>query len=187
MMNVATKAGPYPPLDPDRERVQDYAATGREPGYDGHKPEFVERKTLTWENGRRVAEMSPFNINHSRVCYLFSHKRIDRRQFAAAERLAKDWQLSKIEPVASNVMVGGGSSGGDNHPNDTKVDAMRRHGAARDALGVAWPLVELVVEKNMSVELASAQLRFHTKYGHGVLWVALHQLADHYRLPRDDR
>lgn len=165
--------------------VPAYQATERPPGYDGEPPLHAERRTLVWEDGKRIAGVSPENINHSRINWLFAHGRIDKRQKEAAERLERDWEMSQIQPRASSVMVGNGSSSSDNHPNDAKVDAMRRHGDAMDALGAAWPMVELVVQGYLSVEKASAQLRFHTKYGHGVLWVGLHMLADFYKLPRD--
>lgn len=173
------------PMKVSPAEIPDYQASDRPAGHEGEPPVHAERKTLTWEDGKRVAGSSPFNINHSRVCYLFNRGRIEKRQLGAAERLTKDWELSLIQPRASSVIVGGGSSGGDSHPNDAKWDAMQRHGNAMDALGAAWPLIELVVEQNMSVEKASGKLGFHPKYGHGMLWVALHVLADHYKLPRD--
>lgn len=172
------------PLKCSPKDVPDYEPLAREAGFEGEPPVHGERRTFVWEEGHRVAEMSPVNLNHSRVSYLHSRGRIDLRQFAAAERLAKDWQLAQIQPRASSVMVGGGSSGGDNHPNDLKVDAMRRHGNAMAVLGAAWPLVELVVEQNLSVEKAAGQLHIHPKYAHGALWAALHFLADHYGLPK---
>ncbi|HEY2010546.1 MAG TPA: DUF6456 domain-containing protein [Rhizomicrobium sp.] len=179
----AVRTGRCPPL-PVEKRSKPYEPLNGQAGHDGEPPVHGERKTLTWEEGKRVAGVSPFNLNHSRACYLHSRGRIDARQFAAAERLYKDWQLSQIQPRASSVMVGGGSSGGDNHPNDTKVDAMRRHGAAIAALGAAAPLMELVILRDMSVEKSAAQLQMHAKYAHGALWVALHFLADHYGLPK---
>lgn len=166
--------------------IQDYTATDRPHGHDGQPPEHIEQRTLVWEDGKRIAGTSPFNVNHSRVCALFTRQRIGKRQLAAAEKLAKDWQTSLIQPMASSVLVGGGSSGGDNHPNDDKIKAMRRHGDAVEALGAGWPLVELVVQKNLSVEEATKQLGRHFKWGHGALWVALHTLADHYGLPKDE-
>jgi hypothetical protein len=158
---------------------------GRPPGHDGNPPEFAERRTLVWEEGKRIAGTSPENVNHSRIRWLKAHGRIDARQEEAAKRLADDWEMAQIQPCASSVMVGNGSGGGDNHPNDRKVGAMRRHGDARDALGMVWPIVEMVVEQNMTVEKASAQLRVHTKVGHGLLWAALHTLADFYGIPRE--
>ena len=180
---TAPRTGNCPPLDPNRKKVADYEATGREPGYDGNPPEFRERRDFVYMNGVREPTLSPENINHSRLKWLKEHKRIEQRQFDAGERLAKDWELSLIQPMASSVLVGNGGSGGSGQlPNDAKKMAMYRHGAAVKHLGRMWPIVELVVHQNKSVEKASAMLHIHQKVGMGQLYAALHFLADHYGL-----
>lgn len=172
------------PLRISPKDVPSYEPSGQDAGHDGEPPVHGERKTLVWEEGKRVAGVSPANLNHSRASYLHSRGRIDARQFAAAERLYSDWYLAQIQPRASSVLVGGGSSGGDNHPNDAKIAAMKRHGDAIAALGPAAALVELVVQRDMSVEKAAGQLHSNDRYAMGVLWAALHFLADHYDLPK---
>jgi hypothetical protein len=149
------------------------------PGFDGEKPEFVAARDQAGVGKRQLQGI--MNINTDRVIYLYHHRRIDERQFLAAQRLERDWQLSLIDPVASMVLVG--ACGGQLLPADAKVAAMRRHGAAKAALGRAWAMVDLVVHKHYSVERASAMFRIHRKCGFGVLWASLHALADHYRMP----
>lgn len=179
---TTARTGSWPPL-PIEKRTAAYQLPGGEPGYDGNPPEFGIRKDHVYADGKREATESPENINHDRVKWLFNHGKIDLRQYQAAERLSNDWQLSKIEPHASSVLVGAGGSG-DMHPNDAKRDAMKRHGAAQKALEEirSWAIVDMVVQQNMTIEKASARLRVHYRFGAGALNVALHFLANHYKL-----
>lgn len=153
-----------------------------EAGRDGHPIEQREVRTEHYMDGKREAQMSPQNVNHDRIAYLFAHDIIDQRQHAAGQRLARDWELSQICPAASSVLVGAGG-GGDMHPTERKERAMKEHGEAVRALGYNWPIVALVVERNYTVEVASRMLNVDRKRGMGWLWSALHVLADHYRLP----
>lgn len=184
MMTAQARTGQCPPLDPDRKRVADYQPTGAEPGHDGQKPEFVTRREHPWVGGKREATDSNFNVNHSRICWLFTHGRISQRQYDAAERLARDWEKSQIQPAASTVMVGNGGSGGSAElPQDMKVRAMQRHGAAIKFLGGHAPLVQLVVEENRTVEKAGALLGIHNRQvAMGRFETALDFLAGHYGL-----
>lgn len=170
-----------PPL-PEHLRSQPYRPTGKEPGYDDEPPEFRIRKDHIYAGGKRESVESLENSNHSRALWLYTHGKIEQRQFLASVKLAKDWELSQISGTASTILVGAGGKSGDVHPNDAKRDAMKRHGAAVKALGRCWAIVELVVQNNLSVEKASAQLRVHHRFGSGALNVALHFLADHYKL-----
>ena len=171
----------YPPVT---KKIPDYEMSGKPPGHDGNVPEFGIRRDFVYADGKREATESPENCNHSRVKWLFTHKKIEDRQFAAAERLSRDWELSLMQPRASSVIVGNGGGGSGQLPNDAKVAAMRRHGDAMKALDRirARLIVELVVIQNLSVEKASAQMRVHHRFGSGALNVALHFLADHYKL-----
>ena len=162
--------------------IPDYEASDRPAGHDGNKPEFGMRKDFVYADGAREEVESPENLNNNRVKWLHSHNRITLRQFQAADRLAKDWEMSLIHPFASSVLVGGGSSAGDNHPNDAKRAAMRRHGDAVAALGRLWPIVEKVAIENKTVGLASGELRIHNRDGAAPLDVGLDILADHYGL-----
>jgi hypothetical protein len=151
------------------------------PGFDGHPPEFVEQRIFTYEKGVRKPMDCPVNINTDRITYLFNHGRIEERQYLAARQLEEDWQLSLIQPAASSTSGGGGHRGGDFAAlSDAKIDALRRHGDARAALGMNWAIIELVVEQHLSVEKAASVLRCHRMEAMGALKSALHQLADFY-------
>lgn len=163
--------------------IPDYSASDRKPGHDGEPPVFGVRKDFVYADGKRTEVESPENVNHSRVKWLHSRDLITLRQYLAAERLAKDWELSLIQPFASSVLVGGGSSAGDNHPNDAKRAAMQRRGDAMEAVGRRLSnIVEKVVIENKSVGKASAELRLHNQAGAALLDLGLDILADHYGL-----
>lgn len=153
------------------------------PGFDGHPPEFVEQRIFTYEKGARKPTDCPVNINTDRITYLFNHGRLEERQYLAARRLEEDWQLSLILPTASSMCSGGGGRSGDFAAlSDAKVDALRRHGDARAALGRNWAIIELVVEQHLSVERAAAALRVNRYEAMGLLKATLHQLADLYKI-----
>ncbi|HVV64880.1 MAG TPA: DUF6456 domain-containing protein [Rhizomicrobium sp.] len=175
----------FPPLPPEKlARAAPYVPAGGEPGYEGHPPEKMPARDFpeVEENGVRKPPEGRVNVNIDRIEWLYAHDLIEARQCEAARLLSKDWELAQIEPRASTVLVGAG--GGEARlPTDVKVDAMKRHGAARKALGRGWPIIELIVQDRLSVEAASARLRLHAKVGMGYLQLALHMLADHYRLP----
>lgn len=168
----------------NREIDQPTMALGRA-GHDGEPPVFTSaRDDLTDPEDKSRKLESPQNVNCDRARFLFHREEIDARQYEAARRLQKDWETALIMPVASNVMVGAGGSG-DVHPNDAKIAAMQRHGAAKAALGWGWNVVELVVLEHLSLNKAGARMRCHEKRAMGMLWLALHMLADFYRLPRE--
>lgn len=173
-----------PPLDPHRERVEDYAPSNRPAGHDGQPPQFVTRKEFPWVEGRREATDSQFNVNHSRVCFLFTNKRIEQRQFLAAERLCRDFEAAEVLPRASSVIVGNGASGGatSGGPQQHKIDASARYDHAMLSIGRGQDIVALVVIGNKTVEWASAHLHMNRQKGWGRFDLALHILADHYGL-----
>lgn len=149
------------------------------PGHDGNKPELVEARDFAENHGKRdVTEVPQNNLNADRIKWLYEHRQIEQRQFDAAVRLQRLWEKSEILPSASSVMVGGG--GGNQLPNDAKVDAMRHHGAAKSELGRDWTIVELVVHRQMTVEKAAGVLHVDRRVATGRLWSALHRLADHF-------
>ena len=136
-MNTAPRTGKCPPLDPDRKHIADYRATGREPGYDGNPPQFEMRREFPWVDGRREPTESNFNVNHSRLCFLFNNRRLEERQYLAGERLARDYESSKTPPRSNSVIVGNGASGGNSSSDalQRKIDAGGRYDAAVRALG----------------------------------------------------
>ena len=147
-------------------------------GYAGHRPEFVSIRDIT-EPGTRQPVASPQNVNTDRHTWLFAHELIERRQYDASEILLRDWQASEQLHFASAVMVGAGGRY-DHHPNDVKIGAMRRFGDAREAMGYAWPVIQLVVLDGKSVDQAAVIRQMHPKRYMGMLWIGLHMLADHY-------
>ncbi|HEY0281603.1 MAG TPA: hypothetical protein VGC27_03145 [Rhizomicrobium sp.] len=179
MTEPSEKVRKYPPV----ERPAPYSPTGSEPGYDGEPPEFAVRRDLVEAEGKRKHQESLQNINCSRIAYLYAKKRIEWRQFMAAERLWKDAYDMGRFPKASNVIVGNGASGGVMGPGDVQVNASRRYHEARSELEFArnWAIVELVVEEQVSVEKAAGRLRMHDQAAMMALKLALHTLANHYR------
>lgn len=182
-------------LDADRRKplpmkcspaeIADYACSDRPAGHEGQPPEFITRKEFPWVDGKKVASDSNFNVNHSRVCFLFTHKRIEERQFLAAERLATDYEKSQMQPRASQVIVGNGASGGTNGTFDSlqnKIDAGGRYEDALKALGRAADVIALVVITNLTVGKAAEHLRMDPQRAWGRFELALHILADHYRM-----
>lgn len=180
MMTTAPEAArKYPPV----KRQTPYVASGAEPGHDGEPPVFGIRRDLVEAEGKRDEQESIENVNCTRIAYLYAKHRIEWRQFMAAERLWKDFYDMGQFPKASNVIVGNGASGGTMGPGDIQVNASRRYHDARRVLEQArnWAVVELVVEEQLSVEKAAAQLHLNVKYAKGCLDCALHMLANHYR------
>jgi len=168
----------YNPLPPEK-RLKSYRPPSGEPGHDGEKPEYIPPRDFAGAGKRKLD--GQLNVNVDRATWLFQHKHIDERQYEAAQRLQYDWERSQISPTASNVLVGNGSSGGPQLPQDVKVQAMRRHGAAKAALGMCWRIVELVLHESVSVEKAVGMLRMRNRhFAMGVLWSGLNMLADHY-------
>jgi len=167
------------------ERARRDRIVEREPGHDGEKPEFMTAADYpdVYVEGKREPVDGPQNINIDRVEWMFHHGQISQRQAAAARRLEEDWQKALINPVASSVMVGAG--GASQLPNDAKCDAMKRHGAARKALGYDWKLVDLVVHGRLTIVQAARVLKLHHQKASGQFGSALHHLADHYGFPRD--
>lgn len=184
-MNALPRKGSCPPLDPDRTRIPDYEATGAAAGHDGHPPQFVTRKEHPWVDGKREPSDSNFNINHSRLCFLWHNRRLEDRQYFAGEKLAKDYEISQIRPVANTVMVGNGASGGNSSGDamQRKIDAGARYEAAVRALGRGADIVVLVVIGNLTVGKAAANLGFKSEQkAWGRFDVKLHDLADYYSL-----
>jgi hypothetical protein len=176
------RTGSCPPLDPNRQRVADYKATGREPGHEGNPPQFAPTKDFVDANGKRERVDGTTNLNHNRVRMLKERGIIDDVQLAAAERLENDWQISEIKPVASSILVGNGGSGGSTVLADHKLDGMERFGDAMRAVGKAWPVIWLVVCKNLRVDEAASRLKVHPRRATGQLEIGLDVLALHYGL-----
>lgn len=158
------------------------------PGYDGNAPVFAPTRDLIGKGGKREQIDGPTNLNHNRLMMLEARGIIDQRQLKAGSRLAKDWQLSQISSCANSNLVGNGASGGAGQlPNDVKVDAMKRHGAAMDACGLAWPIVEAVCCMDLRIDEAASRLRTHPRRATGQLEIGLDILARHYSMVDAER
>ena len=166
-----------------------YQMAGAAPGHDGEAPVFAVKRDLREAEGKRETEESVVNVNCDRIAFLYAKKRIEWRQFMAAERLWKDYYDMGQFPKASNVIVGNGASGGAMGPGDVQVNASRRFYDAKRVLEQArnWAMVQLVVigpdEESgpVSIEKAAALLHYNSQYAKGCLDCALHMLANHYR------
>lgn len=163
-------------------KIPNYRATGKEPGHDGNPPVFTATKDFIGNDGKREKVDGPTNLNHNRVRMLKERGIIDEVQLAAAERLEKDWQMSEMKPVASNVLVGNGGSGGSSTLADHKLDAMARYGDAKRAVCKAWPIIDLVVCMNLRIDEAASRLKIHPRRATGQLEIGLDVLALHYGL-----
>jgi hypothetical protein len=176
------EARKYPPV----ERKPDYRPTGAAPGHDGAPPVLVEPD----RKAKFDKDVALVNRNTNRISLLHHQGAISDVQAEAARRFQKDWELSLIQPAASSVLVGAG--GGSQLPNDAKVDAMKRRGAALVALGcdlkrgvftAGARVLELIVIREMTVKQAAAQFgNKHPQFIIGGLGMALDVLAGHYGL-----
>src|SRR5690348_15798315 len=111
MDQTTTRKGSCPPLPPEK-RSKPYEPAGGEPGYEGNAPQFASTKDFVDANGKREKIDGPTNLNHNRLRMLRAREILDDIQLEAGERLAKDWEVAQIMPVASSVLVGNGGTGG---------------------------------------------------------------------------
>jgi len=166
---------------PPEKQSRPYEKPNMEAGHDGNPPVFEATRDFIGRGGKREPVDGPTNVNSTRLSMLKARGIIDDRQFRAGDRLFRDWYLARIDPTASNVMVGNGSSGGGCQlPNDVKVDAMKRHGAAMEAIGMAWPIVEAVCCFDLRLDQAASRLRVDPRRATGRLEIGLDMLASHY-------
>lgn len=183
-MNAPARTGSCPPLPPEKQS-KPYEPLDGKAGHEGHPPVFETRKEFPWVDGKREPSDSNYNINHSRLAFLYANKRIEERQYLAGERLARDYEMSMMPPRASTVLVGNGGSGGGSAADSLqrKIDAGERYAGAIRILGRGADIVVLVVIANMTVGKAAANLGFKSEQkAWGRFDVKLHDLADHYRL-----
>jgi hypothetical protein len=159
-----------------------------QPGYDGNPPIFVPTKDLIGAGGKREQIDGPTNLNHTRLTLLLARGSISAGQARAGARLYKDWYLSRIDPAANSVMVGNGGSGGSVQlPNDAKVDAMKRHGEAMGALGMAWSIVEAVCCFEQRLDHVASRLKLNPQRAIGRLEAGLDVLRLHYAVVDTER
>lgn len=167
----------------------------KEPGYDGERPVFMPARDITAKDtltGRIVRETpdGPQNVNTDRIEWLFARKKITPRQHKAANQLQKDWQQSEISPCKSTLAmpIAGGGGRNDYTPVDDKFDAGNRFTAAKRSLtGKHLVVVDLIVLKNWTLQQSAKFLQTHEGRVSERLETALDMLADHYRLPPDQK
>lgn len=172
-------------------RRPDYRASGSEPGFDGNPPrqepardiDAIDRLT-----GRRIRETpkGEENVNSTRVRALHFRKRLTDRQFYAAEMYANTHELALMQPVSSAVPIRVDCGHARSTLPDEILDAQARDAEARAALAAASQdgrhvaIVELVVLKNLLLEVAAAMLKIHHQRASERLETGLDALADHY-------
>jgi len=166
------------------DRTTSAQLQARAPGHDGNPPEFVPTRDFVGNDGKREPIDGPTNVNHNRLTMLHHRKTIDLVQRQAGERLAFDWNQASTMNFASQVMVGAGGGGAINLPADVKIDAARRVGDARRALGIAWPIIEAVCCFDLRIDEAASRLRLNPQRATGQLEIGLDMLAAHYGIRR---
>ena len=133
--------------------------------------------------GRRVT----VNRGESPLGWLKARGLVERRQFAAGERLRGDWTAAALAPRvtmrwdAAPSSRGARGPGGAIDPTLAQIAAKRRFEAATAALGaglgdIAWR----VICAGEGLEAAERALGWPKRAGKLVLLMALDRLADHY-------
>ncbi len=164
-------------------------STALKPGHNGHIPEFAPARDILAHDPltgkvRRETPDGPQNINTDRIEWLYAHDHITGRQYAAARRYQRNWELAEINPCGSSLMAGGSGSPADLHPNDRKRQAMKDHGAATEALGRLYGVVWLVVVENLTIPQVSERIgKLHKAVVSDRLDLGLTMLSDHYGFP----
>jgi hypothetical protein len=141
-------------------------------------------------SGRRARRTVTVNLAESPLAWLHTYGHLTDRQFVAGEKLREDYEKAGLGarttmvwdamPVARGRR-GGGSAG---NPTDRMLDARRRFEGGIDALGrdlsdIAWR----VICAGEAMPVAEKSMGWPARSGKLVLRIALHRLADYYRLP----
>jgi hypothetical protein len=159
---------------------------GKVVGYDGNAPEFRPARDIQAHDrltGRIVRETpdGPENVNSTRIRAMHVRKRLTDRQAEAANRYQNDYQLSEMITVASSGMIRVSGACCGYALSDTRLDAMKRYGLARQALGPRYVrIVELVALDNILVEIAANMMQLDKRKAAERLECGLERLADHY-------
>lgn len=164
------------------------AKAGMDAGHDGEPPEFREARDIEGRDSLtgkivRIVPAGPQNINCDRIEWLFAHHKIGKRQYEAANTLMSDHYLSGRETIA----VAGTSSGGNREfePAEQREFAGRRLKATQEHFtrgwkSTLWPILNLVVLRNVSPGKAAGIERTHERTVQERLSIGLHLLADYY-------
>jgi hypothetical protein len=142
----------------------------------------IESRTLTTQDGNRVVQV---NIGESPLARLKARDLVDGTQFAAGERLRRDYTLAQLTPRMgvdlSAPVVSGGRGPDADTVSDIAVASRQRFSRAMAAAGQG--LSDLAFEvccDLVSLERAEARRGWSKRSGRVVLCLALDRLAAHY-------
>jgi hypothetical protein len=134
------------------------------------------------EDGNRMVQV---NIGESPLGRLKARDLVDGTQFAAGERMRRDYTLAQLTPRMgvdlSAPVVSGGRGGGADSISDIAVAARQRFSRAMAAAGPG--LSDLAFEvccDLVSLERAEGRRGWNKRSGRVVLCLALDRLAAHY-------
>jgi hypothetical protein len=143
----------------------------------------MESRQLGEDDGHRVVRV---NIGESPLARLKAKALLDGAQFAAGEKLRRDYTLAQLTPRLgvdlSRPVVSGGSRGPDADTiSDIAVAARQRYARAMAAAGPGLSdLAHDVCCELVSLERAEARRGWSKRSGRVVLMLALDRLAAHY-------
>jgi hypothetical protein len=142
----------------------------------------MQRRTLGAEDGNRVVQV---NVGESPLGRLKARDLVDGMQFAAGERLRRDYTLAQLTPRMgvdlSAPVVSGGRGAGADTVSDIAVAARQRFSRAMAAAGQG--LSDLAFEvccDLVCLERAESRRGWTRRSGRVVLCLALDRLAAHY-------
>jgi hypothetical protein len=142
----------------------------------------MQSRTLSEEGGRAVR----VNVGESPLARLKSRDLVDATQFAAGEKLRRDYTLAQLTPRMgidlSAVVVSGGARGpGADSISDIAVAARQRFSRAMAAAGPDLSDLAFAVCCDLQpLEQAEAQRGWSKRSARVVLMLALDRLAAHY-------
>jgi hypothetical protein len=151
----------------------------------GGEDRFAEqhREMASRQEGGRAVKV---NLAESPLTRLKSRDLIDATQFAAGEKLRRDFTLAQLSPrlgvdLSAPVVCGGGRGAGHDTVSDIAIAARQRFSRAMVALGPG--LSDLAYEiccDLISLETAEARRGWSKRSARVVLMLALDRLAAHY-------
>ncbi|HVZ27479.1 MAG TPA: DUF6456 domain-containing protein [Rhizomicrobium sp.] len=158
----------------------------------GGEDRFAEqhRQTAVREEGGRAVKV---NLAESPLMRLKARALVDATQFAAGEKLRRDFTLAKLSPrlcvdLAAPVVSGGARGAGGEHASDIAMAARQRFSRALAAAGPGLAdLAHDVCCELVSLESAEARRGWSKRSARVVLLLALDRLAAHYGMTQVSR
>ena len=142
----------------------------------------METRTLADEGGRAVR----VNVGESPLARLGSRSLVDAVQFAAGEKLRRDYTLAQLTPrmgvdLSAPAVSGGSRGAGADSIGDIAMAARQRFSRAMAAAGPGLSDIAFAVCCDLqSLEGAETQRGWSKRSGRVVLMLALDRLAAHY-------